>query len=334
MAIDTEGNVIIVAKAHRYKLETREKANIYLIIQFREVPAGPHQPADSGQPTRILEAYRFQERDKLPDEPYLELARIDYDPSDPTVKNAKNQLEPKKNEIDLRFRIEAAPGLPQVVAEPPSIEPSPPVPSEKPSASEEKASARLETLNVGHVVLGEASKGLHIAGLKSLVKEINLMYGIDASIKENLSLGDDFRQCKLLYITGNTGFDMTENQQEALGAFLASGGIVFGEGCSDGQDEAGNKGAKQFGLSFNQLASNLQCKLENVQRGHPLLSAAHMFSSVPDGAESGMILAGGRMIYSACDYGCAWQGGRAEQPLPRESIRSSIEIATNIIKYE
>ena len=341
MGIDPEGNVIIVPEVQRHKLQTREKAKVYLVIQFREIPAGPHQPPDGGEPTRILEAYRIQERDKFPDEPYLELARIDYDPAEQAVVDAKNPLKPGKNEIDLRSRLKAAAELPEAAPAAPSVAPpeAPPVEApapvepEKPSAAVEKASPVRETITLGYAVLGEASKDLHSAGLKSLIGEMNLLHNVEFSLKENVSLDKDIKQCKILYLTGNTTFELTAKQQEVLGAFLESGGIIFGEGCSDGQAEAGGKGTKEFGLAFNQLASQLNCKLENVQRGHPLLSSAYVFSAIPEGTEPGMLLAGGKMVYSASDYGCAWQGGRPDQPLSREIIRSSIEIATNIIKY-
>ena len=108
MGVDPEGNIIIVPQAQRHTIQAREKAKVYLVIQFREVSAGPHQPPEHGQSTRIVEGYRVQERDKLPDEPHLELARIDYDPSTKEVKDAKDPLKPGKNEIDLRSRVEAA----------------------------------------------------------------------------------------------------------------------------------------------------------------------------------------------------------------------------------
>ena len=69
MAIDPEGNVIIVSQTQRYRIQTREKGIIYLIIQFREIPSEPYQPPEGGQPTRILEAYRIEEREKLPTDP-------------------------------------------------------------------------------------------------------------------------------------------------------------------------------------------------------------------------------------------------------------------------
>ena len=115
--------------------------------------------------------------------------------------------------------------------------------------------------------------------------------------------------------------------------FIKKGGVIFGESCSEGQGETQLKGAKEFGFAFNQLASQLKCKLEMVQRGHPLLSAVHIFSDVPQGAEPGMLLEGGHMVYSGSDYGCAWQGGHQDQPLTRDIVRSSLEIGANIVGY-
>ena len=46
-----------------------------------------------------------------------------------------------------------------------------------------------------------------------------------------------------------------------------------------------------------------------------------------------MLLEGRHMAYSGSDYGCAWQGGRQGDPLPRDVIRSAIEMGTNIVAY-
>lgn len=329
MGVDPEGNVIILPQAHRHRLETRGKALIYLVIQFREVPTGPNQPPEGGQPTRVLEAYRIQERDKLPDEAYLELARVDYDPSDQVVKDAVDPSKPTRNEIDLRFRVESGTApvgpAPRVVFEAP-----PTHVAGRPSATVEPPPPRVGVTVLGHVVLGSGRSDLHVAGLRALVREAKL-HGLEIGLREGLSLGDDVLQCQVLYLTGNTRFTLNPKQLDSLREFLGSGGLVFGEGCPGGQTGLESRGAKEFGLAFNELAGQFRCKLENVQRGHHLLSCLFVYSSVPQGAEPGMILAGGRMVYSASDYGCAWQGGRDNQPLPRETIRSSIELSTNII---
>jgi hypothetical protein len=324
MAVDPEGNIIIVSQAQHYQIQTSEKRTIFLIIQFREVSSEPYQPPDGGQPTRILEAYRIQEREKLPSEPHLELARINFDPADEAIRDAKNPSQPGKNEIDLNFRQEAT-----SVTQPPVEKP---VVQDKAGTQVQETTVRpAATITVGHAVLGEATRDLHIFGLRNLIKEINRQGSFEVKLEENISLDTKINRCAMIYLTGNSHFEITAEQQTALGTLLKSGRMIFGEGCADGQPDEASKGAKEFGLVFNQLANQLQCKLEIVQRAHPLLSAAHVFSEVPQGAEPAMLLEGGHMYYSASDYGCAWQGGHQDQQLARDIIRGAFEIGTNIV---
>jgi len=317
IAIDHEGNVIIIPQTQRYRIQTSQKGVIHLIIQFREVPTEPYQPPDGGQPTRILEAYRIQEREKLPNELHLELARIDFDPTQEAIRDAKASSNPGKNEINLSFREEARATAPEKTVAPVKETPKRPAP----------------TITLGHAVLGEASKDLHCRGLNNLVREVNRQDNLVANLEENITLDKDINRCTVIFLIGNSHFELTPEQQAALSAFLQSGGVIFGEGCSEGQEEAQTKGAKEFGLAFNQLASQLKCKLEIVQHGHPLLSAVHIFSDVPPGAELGMLLEGRNMVYSGSDYGCAWQGGHQDHLLSRDIIRSSFEMGANIVAY-
>ncbi len=335
LGVDPRGNYIVVSKAQKHQIKAKEQGTIYLVIQFREIPEGPYQPPEGGQPTRIMEAYKVLETDKLPAEPHLELARVDFDPSDGAVKNAKSRSRPGKNEIDLRHRREALP-----IAEAQSTQPPPPPPPAEEKKAEEKpvqaptpgpVEPQRETITIRYAAMGDAGKGLHVTGLQNLAREIDLIYNLAVQLEVDRTLDTGLDGCDIVYMTGTGAFELTEKEQEALERFLDSGGAVLADGCAE--SEAGAKGVKEFGLAFNQLAGKLGRKLENVQRGHPLLQSAHVFSQVPDGAEQGIILAGGTMVYSGSDYGCAWAGGHADVPLPREVIRCSVEMAANVIKY-
>ena len=317
MAIDPEGNCIIVPQTQRYQLQTRRKGVIYLVMQFREVPAEPFQPPESGQPTRIVEAYRIQEREILPDEPYVELARIDFDPTKEAITDVKNLRSPGNNELNLSHQKKARP-----------------VVSGKLEVAARETPARSATVvSIGHVVLGGNGGDLHLEGWQHLIREISRQDKVEAILKENIALDDKIGQYSLIYVVGNGRFELSAEQESALDYYMTSGGVVLGEGCAEGAGEDSSKGTREFGLAFNQLANRLKCKLETVQRGHSLLSAAHIFSDVPPGANPGMLLEGGHMIYSGSDYGCAWKGGNQDQPLPRDSIRSSLEMGANFIAY-
>lgn len=319
MGVDPEGNVIVVPQRQRYRLQTQKSGLVHLVVEFREVPGEPYQPPEGGQPTRMLDAYRIQERDKLPTEPYLELGRIDFDPAGGSIRDAKSASAPGKNEIDLRFRRTSGATVIERV-----VQGTAPI--------VEKAGRELETIVVGHMVLGDAPDDLHVHGLQNLCRELFRDSGLAASVENNVSLGKDLKRYALLYLTGNGRFELDMAQQEALGSFLRAGGLIMGEGCSE-SSEAASRGQKDFGLAFNQLAGQLKRKLEIVKRGHSVLSATHVFSEVPQGAEGGMLLEGGRMIYSGSDYGCAWRGGHNSQPLSREIIRASFEFGANVAAY-
>jgi hypothetical protein len=276
-----------------------------------------------------VEAYRIQEGEKVPGEPYLELARIEFDPGVQAVKDAKGAGNPGKNEINLTFRQEARAAAPAAARVAPAE--ARPAPPEAKAAPPQAAPAAKETLVLGHMVMGEVARNMHGDGLGNLVKEISQGSEFVVKLDQNIGLDKGLKRCALLYVTGNGRFEASAEQHAALSAFLQGGGVIMGEGCSDGETES--RGAKEFGLAFNQLAGQLKCKLETVQRGHPLLSAVHVFAEVPRGAEAGMLLEGGNMIYSGSDYGCAWQGGHSNQPLPREAIRTCIEMGANIVAY-
>jgi hypothetical protein len=326
IGVDPESNVIIVPQPQKYRLQTQKAGVVYIVIQFREVPGEPYQPPNGGQPTRMLDAYRIQERDKLPSEPYLELARIDFDPSAGAIKDTRGNLSPAKNNIDLRYRktctaatIEKAIPSPQkketVVMQPVEVQP------------------RVEEMYAGFMVLGGADKTTHFRGFQNLTNGISKTGNLVIKPVEISSLTQNLEQLSFLYLTGTGRFDLDAPQQEALAKFLQADGTLLGEGCSEGPEPGLSRGAKEFGLAFNQLAGQLKHKLEIVKRGHPVLSIKHVFSDVPPGAENGMLMAGGNMIYSGSDYGCAWQGGHETEPLSREIIRASFEIGENILIY-
>ncbi len=327
MAIDPEGNVIIVPQPQRYRIQAREKGTTYVTLHFREVPAEPYQPPDGGQPTRILDAYRLQEGEKLPAEPHLELARVQFDPSEGVIKDARNPLNPVKNEINMLFRQQAKAVVPERI-----ITTSAPITPTAPAASAATVPAR-ETVVIGHSVLGKAPGDLHYRGLQNLVKEINLQNSFAASLEVNVQLERDLSRFTMIYLAGNGSFELASDAQASIGTLLKSGGVIFGEGCTDGQGDAAAKAVREFGLAFNRLAGQFNRKLEMVQRSHLLLSAAHVFSEVPPGAEPGMLLENNGMLYSGSDYGCAWQGGHQSKPLSREVIRTAFEMGMNIVTH-
>jgi hypothetical protein len=315
IGVDSEGNTIIVPQPQRYKFQTKKMGVIYLIIQFRDIPVGPLQPPDGGQPTRIMEAYRILEIDQFPSESFLELARVDFDPAVTTIRDAPSASSYGKNEIILSYRSQAKSTQPEKII------------------SSTVATGPQDKVMLGHLVLGEADKQLHAAGLRNLVREIKYRYNFLAELVENTPLDSSVNQFDVLYLTGNGRFELTPEKQGILADFLQIGGTIFAEGCSQGAGEDGVRAGKEFGLAVNRLAGQLKFRLGTLQRNHPILSTVHVFPEVPQGAQAATLLEGGPIFYSGSDYGCAWQGGYPNFPLPREVIRSSSEMGANIVAY-
>ena len=317
-AIDTEGNTIIVRNVYHYKIQNRDKETIYLIIQFREILEGPYQPPEGGQPTRIIDGYRIQERDNLPEEPHLELARIELDPNEGVIRSANNRLHPATNEIDLNYRQEA------------NQPPSQAKPESTAEPSHDTAIPKKE-IHIGQVNTNGTKDGLNLHGLRNLVRELELHYNWSVELEENVAFDDNIERFTMIYMAGGNNFSLNEEQHAALECFLKSNGVLFAEDC--GEDIPAVTGDKKNGPVYDEIIDKLHIKLKNVDQDDLLLSNVNVFSEIPQGTKSGIFLKKDNIIYSNNDYGCAWQGGYKGNPISRDAIRSSFEMGANIADY-
>jgi hypothetical protein len=318
VAVDPEGNIVIVRNVYHYQIQSRDSKTIYLILQFREVLDGPYQPPEGGQPTRIIDGYRIQERDNLPDEPYIELARIELDRAKGVIKDAENKLKPMKNEIDLNFRKEVT-------------KPSKPATSGESGVLTPEIIQPKRRIVLGYALADGTKRGLHIRGLRNLAREIEMRYNWTVELEENIAFDKSITQYAMIYLTGGETFKLTEKQQSALDVFLKSSGLLVAEDCSDG--EMKNTRSNKFNPVYKELTDKFKLELKAVNRNDPLLSNFNVFSEVPHGVKSGIFLKGEGIIYTDNDYGCAWEGGHESKPMSREAIRSAFEIGMNIVDY-
>jgi hypothetical protein len=368
IALDPAGNFVIVSQPYAHQIEVRQPGTVYLILQFSEVPSGPHQPAGdgTGHPTRILEAYRIYQREQLPAEPCLELARIQVDPSHGPIRAAQDPANPGVNELDTRFRpslgaappprmalelapaAEAPPPLPEVtiapaatsVATPPPA-PPPPQPEVAPAApsfapapgpplAPSSAEPQLPLLVLAVAAHGAAGWDRHRDGLRYLAREVEAGTGRPVRVLEVAPAEAD--GIDLLYFTGYGRLALSDADVEGLARVMQQGGVVLAEGCAAGPN--GEAGAREFARSFVELAIRLDRQLARVERGHPVLVARHVFGEPPPGAQTMSMLAeAGGMVYSYADYGCAWQGGPPDRALPRGTIRDALEFGVNLALY-
>src|SRR5437879_5397694 len=79
VAVDPDGRLIIVSQPFRYQITTEKPGLMYLVLMFREIPTQPAISIEGGteKPSRVLEAYAIYERDRLPEQAHVELARVE-----------------------------------------------------------------------------------------------------------------------------------------------------------------------------------------------------------------------------------------------------------------
>lgn len=298
VAVDPDGNVIVVTEPQRFNIRTEESGTAYVAVEYSEIPQQMTRSLDgeSEEPQYILEAYRIGEQRQAPSGPFMELARIAVSGDNAVVMDARNPLAPGPNEIDTRFRSLAGP---------------------------------WDRGRITMALVDDAASLGHQEGLFNLAQSINRTTDYRAHFRGAVGLGEEIRDCDLLCMCGSDEFALTADQATVLSNFLGRGGVLLGETChTEGQP------AKGFSQAFASLAQNLGRNLRTVERGHLLLKNCNLFAAPPVGLDGpAMLMEDQGMLYSDGDFGCAWAGGRPDKPLSREAIRDALEMGANIAVY-
>ncbi len=300
VAIDPEGRMIIVAQPFRYQITTQVGGLMYLVLMFREIPTQPAISIEDGseKPSRMLEAYAIYERDRLPDQPHVELARILLTDGKKVLKDAEDATAPKGDEIDARYREQAG------------IRPGP-----------------RATLSVWKPEKADAALTNHFAGPTRLYSALT-----NSSIEWRLRRRDYAEgstepiDADLLVMTFTATTKISEAEANLLSVFLDGGGVLLLEGCAS----ASSPEAQKVIASVSQAVRR---KPQPVQRNHPLLTSRHVFAAPPPGATAGQLFEGDGLLVSTADYTCAWNGGLEKKAMDRGDIRTAVEFAENMLAY-
>lgn len=299
VAIDPEGRLIIVAQPFRYQITTEKAGLMFLVLMFREIPTQPAISIEDGseKPSRLLEAYAIYERDRLPDQPHVELARVLLtadkkaalkDPADPTA--------PRDNEIDGRYREQAG------------IRPGPraTIGLWKPDSED------------------EAMKG-QLAGTARLVSALSAS-SIEWRLRRRDHLGgaEEPLDADLLIMPVTPKVSINQAEGNMLDVFLDGGGVLLLETAGAGAE------AQKVIAS---VAQAVKRKPAAINRNHPLLTSRHTFTAPPLGAVAGQLVEGDGLLVSTADYASAWSGGTDKKPLDRGDIRTAVEFAENMLAY-
>ena len=307
IALDAEGNTIVVPEPQRFYLNIEEEGTAQLILQYSEVAQKGTVGSSNGQQEQAiytLEAFRIREQRSDTEECYVELARVEVSGKGTAITDAATPSRILPFEIDPRYRVEAG---------------------QRPEGQ--------VTIGILRCPASDPVDGwdAHNQGFMHLSKFVTRNTRYSVKLNESVELSDEIRGYDLLCLVGHESFELSDTETELLKNHLERGGTLFVEACSDGV--SGEK-VKGFRTSFSRMAENLGRTPRLIERGHELLSKYHLFAATPPGCDGqALMMENGGILYSDADYGCAWVGGRDDNPLPRDVIRNSLEFGANILIF-
>lgn len=308
VAIDHEGNTIVVSQPQRFYVRVEEMGMARIAIRYSEiVPEPVAKPAEGkSQPLYITEAFRIEEQRVRPTEAYIELARIHLADEGRTVRDATDLYHPSYNEIDMRYRT---------------------VSGAKPGG---EISIGLLSYPIGKAVEGWDS---HRQGISNLIQSIQQSTSYAARLVDAVELKNEILDCDLLCMIGHREFQLSEPERKILNNYFKRGGTLFAEPCP-GPGGAQQDQVKGFRTSFANLCDQLGQRLRTLEREHPVFRSGYVFGAPPPGPNgTAMVMGNESIIFSDSDYGCAWDGGHKDQPLARQAIRDALEFGANIAIY-
>jgi len=293
VAVDALGRTVLLPEDTQLPLPN-DGGCAYVSLQYADEPTQPQSAWDGNEhATRLIEQARVTVDCQRPEPPALELARF---VSTGDLRDAVDPTTPQAGEIDLRFRER------QFVRQPPD-------------------------LTIAQLLVGADER--HRLGLRFLAREIaqstpyRVRWAGGVSLDQPIPPG-----VSMLYLTGQDEFPpLSPSQLDCLRTYLASGGVLFADACRGGDWH-------EFVKSVTGIAGELGVELQAVERWHPLLLSRHVLAAPPlaGAGDPGLSEAGG-MIVSSSDYGCAWEGGPADQALGRERIRAALELGVNVAVF-
>ena len=296
LAADREGNIIRVPQPVRLAVPQAANGTLCLVLRFVETPVenGPGVPT-----SRMTEFYHLVAAPPPLRPSDIEVARLEINGAGAVFAPAAEAWNPRPGEIDLRFRRELRPDIP-------------------------------DTLTIGQLALAEGTApAAHRRGLLQVLRELRATAPFVVQYLGDLRPEQAVGACDLLYVTGAGSVRATPKEGAQLLAFLRGGGMLFAEPCVALETERQENG--RFVATFQRLLGDLKQDVAALGADDPVLRSRYVFGAIPEGAGGHAPLLGrGSIVLNPNDYGCCWQGHAGDKPLPREQIRSSTEFGVNL----
>ncbi|MGF1603237.1 MAG: DUF4159 domain-containing protein [Chloroflexi bacterium AL-N5] len=298
IAIDLEGNLIIVPQSLNFRIATEikesEPLTVYLVAQYRD----PDQLEDTSDYEVVPETFRVDERSRPPGRLDVELCRFLLREQQHSISMPTDVFFPGYGDIDLRYRHQA---------------------QARPQGLVRMAELQHE----------DADCSRNFFNLTYLSRSVEDIYPAlrGAETIDQVTWDDDLQPYELLYLTGCRGLSLNSRQCSMLSGYLQRGGTLLVDAPSE---------AKALIQSVQVLAQQLQTPLKSLQesrRDHPLRIKPFLFSALPRVDQTQIqLLSGGGIILSIGNLAGLW--GLDEGLMrSRTDIRTAQELGLNILHF-
>jgi len=173
--------------------------------------------------------------------------------------------------------------------------------------------------------LGEAKEKKHGRGALYLARTLNRSGRYFVTVEDDARLAPGVEANTLIYLVGQGKFELSTGQINGLTNYINKGkGTLFVEST-----DAASRAA------FQGLFTAMNLKPDALPAGHCLLVDPHLFVAPPPGFEESApeVLIKDGVIFSAGNYGLAWQGDSKSGVPSREHLRAAAEWGENIVTY-
>lgn len=217
-AVDPLGRMLVLAEPVAYDFGDAATGTLYLSLSYREKERGG-KAASEEAPRYLEQDFVLTARASVPTQTQIELARLTRAVRNAPIANAVDPLQPQRNEIDLRYRLQ--------------------VPLKE-----------LHKLSAGVVYLGKVKNKTHGRGLSAMAEELKERSAWSLIVEDNLKLDKSVLSFSLLYLVLEGELAWDEAQISTLKAFLDQDGLLFIENGDNAASDASQKLCEQLKINL------------------------------------------------------------------------------------
>ncbi|NJO78510.1 MAG: DUF4159 domain-containing protein [Cyanobacteria bacterium RM1_2_2] len=299
IAIDLEGNLIIVPKPFDYHIDTElkesEPITVYLVVSYRD--PDHLQPQTSEM---VQETYRLEETTSPPRSLDVELCRILLQAGTVAIRAPEDVFFPGYNQLDLRHRMQAQ--------------------------ARPQALVRVAQLN-----RTDPDATRNFFHLQALLQSVETLYPVLKGAEEvgQVGLSDGIAALQpydLLYLTGRQKLALNSAELATLKDYLELGGILLVDCLPN---------ATKLSESIQALAQKIAQPMQSLatMRHHPIRTRPFLFSALPLVHQQPIqVSISGGIVMIQGDIASAW-GLDDNMNTSRIVLRTAQEFGVNLLHY-